>query len=299
MKKVLAIICSVSTLFIGCTIRENNSPEWFERGVLAGQLDNPKIDEASGLAASISNPGMLWTHNDSGDKARIFLIDSVGRHRLTVSLEGIKHRDWEDIAVGPGPDSTKTYVYIGEIGDNNAKHKYKYIYRMEEPVMPKKKMSLTVQAIDSIKFSLPDGKRDAESLMIDPHTRDLYIFSKRESAVNLYRLPFPQSTTEKMVAEKTLSELPFTKIVAADWSPDGKEILIKNYLQVYYWRRENNEPVEELLLQKPFILPYDEEPQGESIAFHRKGKGYYTVSEQSKGRIPELKFYRRITQEIE
>src|SRR5690606_30640507 len=104
--------------------------------------------------------------------------------------------------------------------------------------------------------------------------KDLYIFSKREEAINLYRLPYPQSTTEMMVADKVLEAMPFTLIVAADWSADGKEILIKSYKQVYYWQRNVNHDVKEVLQKVPETLPYHEEPQGESIAFAIDGSGY-------------------------
>jgi hypothetical protein len=296
----LANLVSICLVLLCCSSSEhsNDGDAPFLSGVSMGVLDNPKIDEASGLAMSVTHPGMLWTHNDSGDKARIFLIDSLGRHQATVGFEGISNRDWEDIAVGPGPDATKSYVYIGEIGDNFSRYTYKYIYRIEEPVIPKGKKKLTVLQVDSIKFTLPDGARDAESLMIDPQTKDLYIFSKREKAVNLYRLAYPQSTTTVLEAERVLTGLPFTSIVAADWSPDGKEILIKNYKKVFYWHRQNNEPVTELLQSPPAILPYDREPQGETIAFDRSGKGYYTLSEKAKGRKPELMFYERISDEM-
>ncbi len=285
-------------VLVSCGRLSEAQKDIFEQGVLAGVLDSKKIDEASGMAASHTNPGMLWTHNDSGDKARIFLLDSLGRHRATVWLKGTVNRDWEDIAVGPGPERDKTYVYVGDVGDNLAKYEYKFIYRFLEPVIPTKDTTVELEQVDSIKFKLPDGTRDCEALMIDPATKDLYIFSKREAAVNLYRLPYPQSTTESMIAEKVLESLPFTLIVAADWSADGKEILIKDYEQVYYWRRSNNEPIAELLKTQPILLPYHQEPQGESIAFDYYGKGYYTLSEEAQGVKPTLMFYKRLVNKI-
>ena len=285
---------SILLIPVSCERSSETQKDTFEQGVIAGVINSKKIDEASGMAASYANPGMLWTHNDSGDKARIFLIDSLGRHRATVWLKETINRDWEDIAVGPGPERDKTYVYIGDIGDNLAKYEYKFIYRFQEPVITTQDTTIEIEQADSIKFTLPDGIRDCEALMIDPATKDLYIFSKREPAINLYRLPYPQSTTEIMLAEKVLEALPFTLIVAADWSADGKEILIKDYEQVYYWRRSNNEPIAELLKTQPVLLPYHQEPQGESIAFDYWGKGYYTLSEKAKGVKPALMFYKRI-----
>lgn len=294
--KILLLLSTC--LVFGCKNKTSPDASSFDYGSVQGVLINPDIDEASGLVASHTNPGMLWTHNDSGDKARIFLLDSLGRHRATVWLKGTVNRDWEDIAVGPGPERDKTYVYVGDVGDNLAKYEYKFIYRFLEPVIPTKDTTVELEQVDSIKFKLPDGTRDCEALMIDPATKDLYIFSKREAAVNLYRLPYPQSTTESMIAEKVLESLPFTLIVAADWSADGKEILIKDYEQVYYWRRSNNEPIAELLKTQPILLPYHQETQGESIAFDYYGKGYYTLSEEAQGVKPTLMFYKRLVNKI-
>ena len=57
--------------------------------------------------------------------------------KLTCTLAGVENRDWEDIAVGPGPDASKSYVYVADIGDNEGQYQYKYIYRFEEPVLNK------------------------------------------------------------------------------------------------------------------------------------------------------------------
>ncbi|MDL5047669.1 hypothetical protein QQ054_16760 [Oscillatoria amoena NRMC-F 0135] len=206
------LLLSAAGLLWQCT-NQSRTPvneELFEPGASMGQLSDRAINEASGMAASIVNPGMLWTHNDSGDKARLFLIDSLGRTMMRVNLAGIKNRDWEDVAAGPGPDSTKTYVYIGEIGDNDARYEFKYIYRIEEPIY--KGSDTTLAHVDSIKFVYPDGRRDAETLLVDPLTKDVFVISKREKKVNLYRLPFPQSTAEVMVAEVAAAELDFNRL---------------------------------------------------------------------------------------
>lgn len=294
--RFVLLLLSVVLLHAGCKRKTIHPDDIFQNGRVQGVLDNPVIDEASGLVASHANSGMLWTHNDSGDKARIFLIDSLGKYQATVWVKGATNRDWEDIALGAGPQPDNTYLYIGEIGDNLARYPHKVIYRIEEPKFTGD-TTLSVEDVDSIRFTLPDGNRDTEALMIDPHTKDLYIFSKWEEAINLYRLPYPQSTTEMMVAEKVLEALPFTLIVAADWSTDGEEILIKSYKQVYYWKRKKDQPLSETLREVPEILPYDEEPQGESIAFALDGSGYYTLSEYAKGVKPTLMFYPRTKQE--
>lgn len=278
-----------------CSTRKKFDSRFFEMGVRQGAIDNPDIDEASGLASSAVNPGMFWTHNDSGDKPRIFLIDGQARNTAVVWLEGVSNRDWEEISVGPGPVEGKSYVYVGEIGDNRAHHKYKYLYRIAEPELSSGSTVLdtTINSLDSIKFTLEGGPRDTEAFLVDPLTRGIYIFSKNEKkSIRVFRLPYPQSVSEVMQAEYVAS-LPIVKVCAADISPDGSEILVKNYTQVYYWQRQGKESIAEALQRDPASLPYTTEPQGEAIAFDREGKGYYTLSEETNNKKPYLLFYKR------
>ena len=70
----------------------------FEPGVSLGTLQLSAIDEASGIAASRTNPNVLWVHNDSGDSARVFAIHIDGTLLGTYSLSGASATDWEDIS---------------------------------------------------------------------------------------------------------------------------------------------------------------------------------------------------------
>lgn len=289
------IITLVILLLPMCSTRKKFDGRFFEMGVRHGALDNPEINEASGLASSKVNPGMFWTHNDSGDKARIFLIDGQARNRAVVWLKDFSNRDWEDISVGPGPVEGKSYIYVGEIGDNASRYEYKYLYRMEEPVIPQgaSVVDTTLSRVDSIRFSLEGGPRDTEALIVDPLTREIYIFSKNEKKqIRVFSLKYPHSVTEATEAKYVMS-LPIVKVCAADISPDGQEILIKNYTHVYYWRRHGDEPIFEVLKREPVSLPYTTEPQGEAITFDREGKGYYTLSEENNHKKPYLMFYAR------
>lgn len=316
-----AILAGFLLLFMGCKpkARMPVTDSLFESGVSQGELTNTELLEVSGLVESINNPGYLWVHNDSGDKARIFLLDKHGNHKTTVWLANTTNRDWEDIAIGPGPDEGKVYVYVGDIGDNENKHRKKYIYRIEEPVLDlNDPVDTIIQHVDKITFQLPDGSQDVELLMLDPQTRDLYLVSKRKKKASLYRLPYPQSTTETIQAEVAISEKDFLQyegesismqgeeflindynaryyyqIVGGDISRDGKEVLIKSYSSVYYWKKKGNESIVELLKQDPVRLPYQPEPQGEAIGFDCCGTGYFTVSEKRGKTSPQLNFYKR------
>jgi hypothetical protein len=264
----------------------------FRKGIKLAELKVNKLDELSGLAASINNPGLLWTQNDSGNGADIFLIDQKLNLKQTYSLKGIDNRDWEDIAVGPGPDSTRNYIYIAEIGDNNASFRLKYIYRFEEPVWQKEEKKIKITVFDTITFQLPDGIKDLETLMIDPNSKDLIVISKRERPVYVYQIKYPYSIRDTITATK-VGPLQLTQITAGDVSADGSEVLLKNYKHIYYWHNTAEIRVVDLLKTAPREIPYELEPQGESIAWARDNSGFYTISEKVQGKKSFLYFYER------
>lgn len=287
MKYFSIIICIIA---VGCQSRSS----LFEAGVSNGVIRKTTIREASGLVASVNNPGMLWVHNDGGNSSDIFLLNAQGEIKCTVHLPGIKNRDWEDIAIGAGPGEGRQYIYIAEIGDNKAVYDFKYLYRIEEPHIPEGVRDTTLHQVDQITFNLSDGQRDTETLMIDPVFKNMYVLSKWERGVNLYRLPNPVSTTDTLIAERVLQNLPFNLIVGGDISQNGQEILLKSYDNVYYWKRVAGESFEDVLKRLPEKLLYKAEPQGESIAFALDGTGYYTLSEKERKGPPQtLYFYKR------
>jgi hypothetical protein len=192
-------------------------------------------------------------------------------------------RDCEDIAVGPGPLKDKSYVYLGDIGDNKAAHPFINIYRFEEPALTDQPTNVHVEP--SILFlKYPDGPKDAETLMLDPVEKLLYIVSKRKNSVTVYTTPlqFKAGDTVLLTKRSTLhfSGLPpFKWITAGDIDKNGNQILLKSYNNVYYWKRHDGEPVWQVMTEKPKILYYKKEKQGEAIGFTPDGSGYYTTSE--------------------
>src|ERR1700690_4315423 len=90
----------------------------FTAAVTNGIVNIPLLTEASGIAASRNNPGVLWTENDSGNAAVVYAIDSQGRNLGTYALPG--NTDNEDIGIGPGPVTNVSYLYVTDIGDNNS-----------------------------------------------------------------------------------------------------------------------------------------------------------------------------------
>jgi hypothetical protein len=196
------------------------------------------------------------------------------------------------MAVGPGPDASKNYIYIGDIGDNLGLYDHKIIYRFEEPVIQDGINESVIRDFDTIVFKLPYERQDSETLMVDPATRDVYVVTKRQDPVVVYRVPYSISENDTITAEK-VATLPMTDIVSGNFSLDGSEILLKNIRNVYYWEKKRGMSIDSVFRMKPKILPYEKEPQGEAIAFAHDGSGYFTLSEKVKGEKSYLQFYKR------
>lgn len=287
---LLVILMATACNFNRQSVSAANSP--VSGYFMAVAVTNPELDEISGIAANRKFADVFWVHNDSGDKARIVAINTQGQTIGQVLLTGVKAIDWEDIATGPGPKVDSNYIYIADIGDNRARRNFKVIYRITEPDVQtlKKAKSITLTDFAAIRFRLPDGTRDSEALMCDPLTKDLYVVSKRKNRVHLYQLPFPQDTS-KILTAKLLRDLPLTQITTGDITPSGRHIILKNYLQTFYFPRKTGQTVAEALSHFPSFLPYKEEPQGEAVCFAADESGYYTISEAPNHRPTKLYFY--------
>lgn len=252
--------------------------------VAAGQ-----VDEASGMADSRSQPGNVWVAEDGGNPTALALLGHDGVVKGKINVPSVANRDWEELASGPGPRDGVNYLYIGEIGDNNANHETCQIYRFPEPAS----LQTPITQVERINFRYPDGPRDAEAMFVDPATKDIYIISKRETKVRLYSLPYPQDVNQVTVA-KAYGELPITFVTAAAISPDGTELLVRTYTQVYYYKRNAGQSISDALqLSNSRQLTVRAEPQGEAICFDRDNKGFFTISERASASSVNLYYYGR------
>jgi hypothetical protein len=260
-------------------------------------LARTDLVEISGVAASRGNPGILYIHNDSGNPNQIYLTNGNGDNEGTLTLTSAGNRDWEDIAVGPGPIPGKSYVYVGDIGDNHSKYPSVLIYRFPEPDLNGKTLpvSRNIDSLDVIELRYPDGPRNAETLMVDPFTKDIYIASKENNISKVYVARYPQSTKSATVMTPVV-QLYMNKATSGDISPDGSEILLRSNELIWYWKLPVGTSISAGLLTTPQIAPYaNNEPQGEGICFSADNSGYYTDTEirDHPGHLATISFYKR------
>jgi hypothetical protein len=249
------------------------------------------ITESSGLAASRSTPGAYWTHNDSGDGPFIYAFDTRGDSLGIFRVTGAQAFDWEDMAAGPGPDANKSYLYLGDIGDNNEARNEVVVYRVPEPALSATTRKLSkvrpgsTEPAEAIRLKYPDGKHDAEALLVHPTTGNIYIVNKvpiANPAVYEAAAPF---TIGKLVVMRRIGEIHVPSIfggviTGGSISPDGRRVALCDYFQGYeIVLPAGSRDFNELWKQKMIGFDLGKRKQGESITYRLDGKAFLATSE--------------------
>ncbi len=301
LKTIAKIPCFVilAAAFIGvlssCTSVATNPNEIASDSAYAppkiiGKIKSADITESSGLAASRCQENVLWTHNDSGDDAYIFALDLSGDNLGTWKIANAENIDWEDIASFKDK-AGKCFIYIGEIGDNKLQRHEHAVYRVAEPTVSdatktsSKKNSQTVNAFEVVRFVYPDFDQDAETLMVEPKSGDIYVVTKRVSGPSgVYRLKPNFDNTETQRAEKVtelaVPSIPNGFVTGGDISPDGRRIVICDYAQAYEWSLpETNTAFDDIWNKEPARIDLGKRNGGESVCYSASGTSIFASSE--------------------
>ena len=264
--------------------------------VTIATLADRAVRESSGLVASRRNPGLFWTHNDSGDGPAVYAFDREGRARGTFRVEGAQALDWEDIAAGPGPDEGEAYLYVGDIGDNGRERDHVVVYRFPEPEVTPDAAGAPARATkpaEAIRLKYPEGAQNAEALLVHPRTGDLYIVTKGARSASVYKLAAPYAAgaaqTLKRVAELRGPDFFGVLVTGGDVSPDGTRVALCDYAQGY----ELTLPAgargfDDVWTQKPTAVPLGFRRQGEALAYRLDGAALLATSEKSPSPLIEV-----------
>jgi len=150
-----------------------------------------------------------------------------------------------------------------------------------------------IDRFETMVLKYPDEAHDAEALMIDPGTGDLFLATKQKRVARVYAAAREQLADGATVTLTLAGEISFGDVSAGDISPDGSELILRRENAARLWRRAPGESVEEALKRAGMpasIVGPPREHNGESIAFHPECLGYYTVSE---GQHPAIYFFPR------
>ncbi|MFI8764279.1 WD40 repeat domain-containing protein [Streptomyces sp. NPDC053792] len=233
-------------------------------------IEDSRITESSGLAASRAHPGIYWTHNDQ-DAPLIYGIDSrTGKTVATLTMAGVgTPRDMEAIAVGPDGD-----IYVGDIGDNlDGTWDHVWIYRFPEPKTLKDQTVRAKQYV--VKYA--DGARNAEALLVHPKTGRVYIASKNEDGGGLYAGPERLSSSGTNVFRR-VDDVPW--VTDGAFSPDGDRLVLRGYFSAkeYAWK-DGRLGDEGTAVGAPF------QGQAESVTYTTDGSAFMFGSEGRNSRV--------------
>ena len=290
---------------------------WWSQRALAAHLEGRKayaarvlevvgvlpdeLRESSGLAISRTQPGILWSHNDSGDGPNLYAVDMSGKLLAKFRMANALARDWEDIAAGPCPDEMAKTVppkseclYIADTGDNDQVRPEVTIYIVVEPRVGDPGAQARPLTARSFHYRYPDKPTDAEALAVLPN-RDLTIVSKgRNGTIDFFSISAEtvaraiasgETVTARLVGDTGIKPEPRTGqlVTAAAISPDGMTLAVRTYYEVYFFRLVNDGgQIRWRDLQRPCSLG-DAEPQGEGVDF-LDANTLLLTSEQARGR---------------
>jgi hypothetical protein len=221
----------------------------------------PDIPEASGLAISRRNRGIVWSHNDSGHEAVLFALDTSGTLVGRVQLP-VRTRDWEDVSAGRC--ASGDCLYVADIGDNGLARRRIMIYRVPEPA-PGDAMTA---APDVFSAAYADGRHNAEAMFVVGN--DLFIVTRDRSG-GLYRANAPATGVD--IEFTRIAQLGLIDVTDAEASPDESTVVVRTSHEAAFYRTT------ELIRGRvaPYlIVPVDglREPQGEGVAIDAHGMLY-------------------------
>jgi hypothetical protein len=227
------------------------------------RLEDPRILESSGLALSPRHRAVLWTHNDSGDRPRLYAVGPDGRTLATLTLAGVQARDWEAMAAGRD-DHGRPALFVGDIGDNLDHWPEVAVYRVAEPARLR---DATVPAV-RYRLRYADGPRNAEALLVDPRSNRLYVATKDPDGGGLYRAPARLRTDQVNLLRRVARVPPV--ITDGAFLPGGRGLVLRDYQSAYVYAAPG---------RRVGALPLPPQYQGESITVSSDGRSVLVGSE--------------------
>lgn len=223
----------------------------------------PEIPEASGLAVSRRNPGILWSHSDSGNATVLFALDAAGALRGRVRVP-IPTRDWEDISAARCPAGD--CLYIADIGDNRLARRHIQIYRVPEPA-PGDAETAPPEVFSAV---YADGPHNAEALFVVG--ADVFVVT-RDRTGGLYRSTRPLSGGVELTLER-VGQLELAAVSDAEASPDEASIVVRTPKAVVIYRTAD--VIRGGTVPSALRIPIEglKEPQGEGVALGADGMLY-------------------------
>ncbi len=241
---------------------------------LVGSFNTSAINESSGVAVSRSHSGIIWTHNDSGSDPLIFATSLSGNLVAVFDVRRAELQDWEDISLGPCPNTAGDCLYIADTGNNRLRRRRVSIYVVPEPdpFSGRPDTVIKTERALRVRFRYPERRAyDVEAIAVSPEG-DVELISKgRTGSILRFRLERDQLTDEETARARLVDELPIVPmrnlgrwVTGAAISPSGRRLAVRTLTELYLFTRSNGE----LSLDGPPCWLGAVELQGEAVDFY-------------------------------
>ncbi len=254
-------------------------------------LANNLFVECCGLACSRLEQNVFWTHNDSGDQARIYAFDRRGKHRGIFLISNVSAQDWEDMAslVLDG----RPCLLLADIGDNLARRKTCVLYLVEEPVLldPAGNQTQPWPVLQTTHFIYEDGSHNCEAMGFDETNRMVLLVTKEGTAGSgVYSFTWPEvsNSIEKPVIAHRIGTTHFPLVTAMDISSDGQRAIVATYGLAFEYVRSPAEAWGQAFARNPVPVIAPFRRQGESVCYCTEGTTLYFTSEKRPTPLFEL-----------
>ena len=257
--------------------------------VSLGVNSNPMLVESSGVSVCRFVENSIWTHNDSGRSPHLFLLKTDGVLLAKVKLKNTRNVDWESMS--RFKLDGKPYLMVGDVGDNLARRRDYQLYLIREPDLssklpekPGKEPMETTASPLRLDFTYPDGARNCEAIAVDVVGKQIWLVEKiyKQGKVKpgIYVLPLAPKSFEKPQVAKRIADFPPSNVTGMDFSPDGRRLIIRNYLTAHLYTRLKDETWEDVIKQtNPSVVVLPLQRQGESVCFTDDSKSIILTSE--------------------
>jgi hypothetical protein len=234
-------------------------------------IDDPRITESSGLAASTKHPGIAYTINDSGHSAQVFAVRiSTGEVVGVTSVRGAKWGDAEALALAGGK------LWIADTGDNARSRDDSALYAMDEP-------GPGDHQVDAVRYPIGFGPHhlNVEAIAVGRGRVALYDKAWPSGAEFVARLPLIADRPNIARPSGRVAPMYVTDAAA---TPDGRYVLLRNIVMV-----EVHDSRTWKVVHVDAIRP---NATGESLALEASGRSYLIGSEGENSELNRVAFDR-------
>ena len=222
MINVFRYICFLCFFAFTSIVESQVSKVNYDAPEEVGRIQSKRINEASGMAFSYKTDDAFWVHNDSGDGPNLYLINKSGALLTLGQVSGATSADWEDMASFVVDD--KSYLIIGDFGDNGRSRDTYRLYIIEEPTYnPNGSNASSYPILRTITYQYDNGSQNCESIGVDVSLGKIILFSKsHDNEVRyVYELPLSVESGSETKTAVRIASLSSDDTTAMDISNDG------------------------------------------------------------------------------